>query len=168
MQNLIETFDKIYAVDQEKIEKMSKINIAPGGKLPLPEKGEATTVFSVSSPTLETLPDGKQFGNIRVKIYNDQTDLIYDWNLSKTAWIGIRKEFKRLNMPMDQEAKCLINIPITIAGKDWKSAPQEMWQNIGGKRISPKTYNITIRDDIMKMNENKSGEISSQTDLMTF
>ncbi len=173
MQNIVEMFDKIYNVDQEKIDKMSRIDIAPGGKLPLPEKGESMTVFAIAAPTLVTLPDGKKFGNIRIKLYNSKQDVPFDWNLSKTAWMGIRKEFARLKMQIDQEMKCLIGVPITITGKDWNTAPSEIWQTdpITGKKVSPKTYNINIREDLMEANKNKANEGTTgldKPDLMSF
>lgn len=169
MTAVFDQLNKLYQVDEEKIDKMSKINMAPCGLLPMPEIGESITVIPKTSPTIEMLPDGNQFANIRASIYGRLDSEIYDWHLSRTAWLGIRKEYKRLNMPMDSECKCIIGIPITISGKAWNDAPAHMHKMVEGRKITPKTYNISVRDDLSKSSQEQEQSMSSsQATLMTF
>lgn len=170
--SIVQEIKQMYSIDEEKIDKMSKINMAPGGKLPLPSIGESITVVPTSGPIISTLPDGNRIANIKVYVQRDVERLLYDWPLSKTAVMGIFKEIKRLEITLDDNMTCIKNIPITIVGKEWGTAPANFWSSnqTTGVKTPPKTYGITFRTDLQEQAIQKETIIGgiNAPDLMNF
>jgi hypothetical protein len=172
MASIKEVMDKLYQIDDEKIKKMASVDIATGGVLPLPEKGESVNVRILSAPKHvinEKLPNKEGAISARCVIFGKESDLQYDLWLSSTIYKGILAELKKNNIPIDSDLKCLVNRVFTIAGKEWPNAPREMFKidEVTRKPIAPKTYGVALRLDL----EAKATPVEptgTAPDLMTF
>lgn len=172
MATIKETMDKLYQIDEEKIKKMASVDIATGGVLPLPEKGDSVNIRILSPPkhvVNEKLPNKEGAISARCVIFGKESDLQYDLWLSSTIYKGILAELKKNNIPTDNDLKCVVNRIFTIAGKEWPTAPKEMWKidEVTKKPVAPKTYGVAIRLDL----ESKIVPIEptgTTPDLMTF
>jgi len=172
MASIKETMDSMYQIDEEKINKMASVDIATGGVLPLPEKGESINVVILSAPkhiVNEKLPNKEGAISTRCVIYGKESDLQYDMWLSSTIYKGILAELKKNKIPADADLKCIVNRVFTIAGKEWPNAPKEMWtiDEFTHKPVAPKTYGVALRLDL----EQKAAQVEPQgtaPDLMTF
>lgn len=173
MASIKELMDKTYAIDETKIKKMADVDIATGGALPLPEKGESVNIRVLSPPrhvTNEKLPDKEKGAfSARCVIFGKEEGVTYDFWVSSTIYKGLLAEFKKNNIPADAELKCIIGRVITIAGKEWPNAPKEMWKidEITHKPIAPKTYGVALRLDL----EAKAAPVAPQgtaPDLLSF
>lgn len=171
--NIKELMDKSYAIDEAKIKKMADVDIASGGALPLPEKGESVNIRVLSPPRYvppnEKLPNKDGSYSARCVIFGKEVDLQYDFWVGATIYKGILAELKKNNIPTDAELKCIIGRIFTIVGRDWPNAPKEMWKidEFTHKPVAPKTYGIALRLDL----EQKAAPVSPQgtsPDLMTF
>jgi hypothetical protein len=164
--------DKMYAVDETKIGKMASVDIASGGQLPLPEKGESVNIRILTAPRLvtnEKLPN-KESSSARCVIYGRESDLQYDFWLSSTIYKGILAELKKAKIPVDDDLKCIVGHVFTIAGREWPNAPKEMWKidEVTKKPIAPKTYSIALRQDLESKAAPAPGPEGTAPDLMTF
>jgi hypothetical protein len=150
---LKEQMDKMFEVDEEKIGKMASVDIATGGQLPLPEKGESVNVRILRPPRHvqnEKLPNQEGMITARCVIYGKEDDLQYDLILSSTIYKGMLAEFKKNNIPVDSDLKCIVGRIFTIAGREWTNAPKDMWRidEATGKSVPPKTYSVALRLDL--------------------
>lgn len=172
MASIKELMDKTYAIDEAKIKKMADVDIASGGALPLPEKGESVNIRVLSAPrhvANEKLPNKEGAFSARCVIFGKEADMQYDFWVSSTIYKGILAELKKNNIPADAELKCIVGRVFTIAGKEWPNAPKEMWKidEFTHKPVAPKTYGVALRMDL----EQKAAPIAPQgtaPDLMTF
>lgn len=106
--------DEAFGVDEEKIQKMADFKGSEGGIFPMPHIGDNRMFTIVSDPYLaenDKLPGGKSHF---VKVRADGIE--YDLPLSKTTWMGIRKEMKRIGFT-DLKSRTFV-----IVGKAWKEA----------------------------------------------
>lgn len=164
--------DKKYEVDQTKIGKMASVDIASGGVLPLPEKGESINVRILTPPKQvknEKLPKGESY-TARCVIYGKEQELQYDFWVSSTIYKGMLAEMQKAKIPVDSELKCLTNRIFTIAGRDWSNAPKEMWKidDITKKSVSPKTYSIALRLDLEARGASVPSSEGTAPELMQF
>lgn len=172
MASIKELMDKTYAIDETKIKKMADVDIASGGALPLPEKGESVNIRVLAPPrhvSNEKLPNKEGAFSARCVIFGKESDMQYDFWVSSTIYKGILAELKKNNVPADAELKCIVGRVFTIAGKEWPNAPKEMWKidEFTHKPVAPKTYGVALRLDL----EQKAAPVTPQgtsPDLMTF
>lgn len=172
MASIKETMDKLYQIDEEKIKKMASVDIATGGVLPLPEKGDSVNIRILGVPKHvinEKLPNKEGAISARCVVFGKENELQYDLWLSSTIYKGMLAELKKNNIPIDSDLKCIVNRIFTIAGKEWPSAPKEMWRidEVTKKPIAPKTYGVALRLDL----EAKAVPVEpagTTPDLMTF
>ena len=167
-----EQMDKMFAVDETKVAKMASVDIATGGQLPLPEKGESINIRILTAPkhvVNEKLPNKEGMITARCVIFGKENDLQYDLILSSTIYKGVLAEMKKSKIPVDSDLKCVVNRVFTIAGKEWPNAPREMWRvdDLTKKPIAPKTYSVALRLDL----ESKAAPIvpeGTAPDLLNF
>ena len=166
--------DKIFNVDQAKVEKMASVDIATGGILPLPEKGESVNIRVLTAPKRvinDKLPNKEGMITSRCVIYGREADLQYDFIISSTIYKGILAELKKAKVPVDDDLKCVVNRIFTVAGREWPSAPKEMWKidDATKKPVAPKTYSVALRLDLeAKAAVSPVGPEGTAPDLMTF
>lgn len=165
--------DKMFSVDEAKIGKMASVDIASGGILPLPEKGESVNIRILTVPKRvinEKLPNKEGMITSRCVIYGRESDLQYDFIISSTIYKGILAEMKKAKIPADDDLKCVVNRVFTIAGREWPSAPKEMWKidDSTKKPVSPKTYSVALRLDLEAKAAPAPGLEGTAPDLMTF
>jgi hypothetical protein len=173
MASIKEQMDKMFGIDQSKIDKMASVNIATGGQLPLPEKGESVNIRILTAPkhvVNEKLPNKEGMVTSRCVIFGRETDLQYDIILSSTIYKGILAELKKNNVPTDSDLKCIVNRVFTIAGKEWPSAPKEMWKidDVTKRPVAPKTYSVALRTDLESSVASTTEPTGSAPDLMNF
>lgn len=164
--------DKMYAIDETKIGKMASVDIASGGILPLPEKGESVTIRILLAPkhvVNDKLPNRESI-TARCVVYGRESDLQYDFWISSTIYKGILAEMKKAKMPVDEDLKCIVGRIFTIAGRDWQNAPKEMFKidDITKKPVAPKTYSVALRLDLEAKASPTPGPEGTTPDLMTF
>jgi|SRR3972149_1609836 len=172
MASIKETMDKMFGIDQGKIDKMASVNIATGGQLPLPEKGQSVNIRILSPPkhvANEKLPNKEGMIVSRCVIFGRETEVQYDLILSSTIYKGILAELKKNNVPTDSDLKCIVNRIFTIAGKEWGSAPKEMWRidDLTKRPVAPKTYSVALRLDLESQMA-PTEPAGSAPDLMSF
>lgn len=165
--------DKMYAVDETKIGKMASVDIASGGVLPLPEKGESVNIRILNAPrhvANEKLPNKEGAISARCVIYGRESDLQYDFWLSSTIYKGILAELKKAKIPVDDDLKCIVGRVFTIAGREWPNAPKEMFKidEVTKKPLAPKTYSVALRTDLETKAAPAPGPEGTAPDLMTF
>lgn len=168
-----QTMDKMYAVDESKIGKMASVDIASGGVLPLPEKGESVNIRILSAPKTvlnEKLPNKEGAISARCVIYGKETDLQYDFWISSTIYKGILAELKKAKIPVDDDLKCIVNRVFTIAGREWPNAPKEMFRidDATKKPVPPKTYSVALRLDLEARATPAPGPEGTSPDLINF
>ena len=143
-----------FAIDEEKIGKMASTDIALGGRIKMPEKGEQITIWLTTSPKYienPKLPTGSAFVS-RAKKYNpdkknfDEIEADFIW--ASTTYKTFAAELKRKKM--DRSEVAMKNRIITIVGRDWANADKSIWKTneITGESTSPKTYSLEIRQDL--------------------
>ncbi len=167
------TMDKMYAVDESKIGKMADVDIASGGTLPLPEKGESVNIRFLRAPkhvANEKLPNKEGAISARCVIFGRESELTYDLWVSSTIYKGILAELKKAKIPVDDDLKCIVNRVFTIAGREWPNAPKEMFKidDITKKPVAPKTYSVALRTDLEAKAAPAPGPEGTAPDLMTF
>lgn len=166
--------EKAYSVDEEKINKMASVDMASGGILPLPEKGDSINIRIVTAPKLVMNdkiqnPDKKSWTS-RCVIYGRESELQYDFWIASTIFKGFLAEMKKAKIPVDDDLKCMVGRIFTIAGREWLNAPKEMFKvnDVTKKLEAPKTYGVALRLDL----EAKASQVPSMEgtvpDLMTF
>lgn len=166
--------EKMYSVDPTKIDKMASVDIASGGILPLPEKGESVNIRMLTAPKLvtnEKLPNpDKKSWTSRCVIYGKEADLQYDFWVSSTIFKGVLAEMKKAKIPVDDDMKCVVGHIFTIAGREWPNAPKEMWRvdEVTQKLVAPKTYSVALRLDLEAKAAPAPGLEGTAPDLMTF
>jgi hypothetical protein len=165
--------DKMYAVDDSKIGKMASVDIASGGVLPLPEKGESVNIRILSPPKHvinDKLPNKEGAITARCVIYGRESDLQYDFWLSSTIYKGVLAELRKGKIPVDDDLKCIVGRVFTIAGREWPHAPKEMFKidEVTKKPIAPKTYSVALRTDLEAKAAPAPGPEGTAPDLMTF
>ena len=166
--------DKMFAVDEAKIGKMASVDIATGGVLPLPEKGESVNIRVLTAPKRvvnEKLPNKEGMITSRCVIFGKEAELQYDFIISSTIYKGILAEMKKAKIPVDDDLKCVVNRIFTVAGREWPNAPKEMFKidDVTKRPVAPKTYSVALRLDL----EAKAATVSvgpegTAPDLMTF
>lgn len=165
--------DKMFSVDETKIGKMASVDIASGGVLPLPEKGESVNIRILVAPKRvinDKLPNKEGMITSRCVIYGRETDLQYDFIISSTIYKGILAEMKKAKIPVDDDLKCVVNRVFTIAGRDWSNAPKEMWKidDATKRPVAPKTYSVALRLDLEAKATPAPGPEGTTPDLMQF
>lgn len=165
--------DKMYQVDDTKIGKMASVDIATGGVLPLPEKGESVNIRILAPPKHvlnEKLPNKEGAISARCVIFGKEEDLQYDFWLSSTIYKGILAELKKAKIPVDDDLKCIVGHIFTIAGRDWPNAPKEMFKidDITKKPVPPKTYSVALRLDLESRATPAPGPEGTAPDLLNF
>lgn len=165
--------DKMFSVDEAKIGKMASVDIATGGVLPLPEKGESVNIRVLTAPKRvvnDKLPNKEGMITSRCVIYGRESDLQYDFIVSSTIYKGILAEMKKAKIPVDDDLKCIVNRVFTIAGREWANGPKEMWKmdDITKKLVPPKTYSVALRLDLESKAAPVPGPEGTAPDLMTF
>lgn len=113
MVTLVE-LDEEFGIDDEKVQKMADFKGSEGGLYPMPHIGDSRTFTIVSDPYMvenDKLPQGKS-NFVRVM----DSAIEYDLPLSKTTWMGIRKEMVK------HDLKDIKGRSFTIVGKEWKEA----------------------------------------------
>lgn len=162
--SIVQLLDKIHNVDHNKIDKISDIDYAIGGLLPLPEKGESVNIRIIEKPRYV---NDKIF--VRCVIYGRETDLQYDLYMSTTIYKGIIAEIRREKIPVDDDLKCIVEHVFTIAGRDWYTAPREMWRfdKMTKKYVPPKIYAVGIRLDLEKQ-DNLAKDMNQVSKDMVF
>ena len=173
MATIKDQMDKMFGIDQTKIDKMASVNIATGGQLPLPEKGQSVNIRILTPPkhvVNEKLPNKEGMITSRCVVYGHESDLQYDIILSSTIYKGILAELKKNNVPVDSDLKCIVNRVFTIAGKEWPSAPKEMWRidDTTKRPVAPKTYSVALRLDLEANVAAATEPVGSAPDLMSF
>lgn len=169
-----EQMDKMFGVDDTKISKMASVDIATGGQLPLPEKGESVNIKILTAPKYvppnEKLPNKEGMITSRCVIFGKENELQYDVILSSTIYKGMLAELKKNSIPVDSDMKCLMNRIFTIAGKEWPNAPKEMWKidDFTKKPVAPKTYSVALRTDLESKVVDVIAPQGTAPDLMTF
>ncbi len=172
--SLKDIMDKAFKVDEAKIAKMAEVDIASGGQLPLLEKGESITIKFVTAPKHvlnEKLPNKEGAITARCVVHRREDGLTYDLWISSTIYKGLLTELKKAKVPVDNDLTCIVGRIFTIVGKDWHSAPKDMWKinEVTKKPESPKTYGISLRTDLEQQNVgNENVETGKQPDLMGF
>lgn len=144
--------DSTFEVDPEKIDNMAKNDIASGGQLPLPGIGEHVNIKYIGSPRLvenEKMAGGKAFV-ARCVIFGEDDGLQFDVFLPSTIYKGMLAELKKFNVEVDDDMKCIVHRVFTVSGKQWDTAPKEMWRDdpLSGRPVPPKTYNTALRPDL--------------------
>lgn len=165
--------DKMFQVDETKIGKMASVDIASGGVLPLPEKGESINIRVLTAPKHvinEKLPNKEGMNTSRCVIYGRESDLQYDFIISSTIYKGILAELKKAKVPVDEDLKCIINRVFTIAGREWPNAPKEMWKidDVTKRPVAPKTYSVALRVDLEAKAAPPPGPEGTAPELMSF
>lgn len=165
--------DKMFQVDETKIGKMASVDIASGGLLPLPEKGESINIRVLTAPKHvinEKLPNKEGMNTSRCVIYGRESDLQYDFIISSTIYKGILAELKKAKVPVDEDLKCIINRVFTIAGREWPNAPKEMWKidDVTKRPVAPKTYSVALRVDLEAKAAPPPGPEGTAPELMSF
>lgn len=165
--------EKQYGVDQAKIDKMANVDIASGGVLPLPEKGESVNIRILTAPkkvTNDKLPQKEGAWTSRCVIYGRESELQYDFWVSSTIFKGILAEMKKAKIPVDDDLKCVVGRVFTLAGREWPSAPKEMWKpdEVTHKLIAPKTYSVALRLDLESKAEPAPGPEGTAPDILNF
>lgn len=173
MASIKEQMDKMFGIDQAKIDKMASVNIATGGQLPLPEKGQSVNIRILTAPkhvVNDKLPNKEGMITSRCVIYGREADVQYDIVLSSTIYKGILAELKKNSVPTDSDLKCIVNRVFTIAGKEWTTAPKEMWKidEITKRPVAPKTYSVALRTDLESQVAVANEPTGSAPDLMSF
>src|SRR3989344_5634642 len=118
--SLKDTIDKMYQIDEAKIAKMAEVDIASGGILPMPDKGEAVTIRFLTAPkhiVNEKLPNKEGAITARCVIVGREADLQYDFWISSTIYKGLLAELKKAKIPVDDDLKCVVGHVFTIAGR---------------------------------------------------
>lgn len=165
--------DKMFQVDTAKIDKMASVDIASGGVLPLPEKGESANIRVLTAPKHvinEKLPNKEGMITSRCVIYGRESDLQYDFIISSTIYKGILAEMKKAKIPADDDLKCIVGHIFTIAGREWPNAPKEMWKldEVTQKLVAPKTYSVALRLDLEAKTVSAPGPEGTAPDLLAF
>jgi hypothetical protein len=165
--------DKMYQIDEAKIGKMASVDIASGGVLPLPEKGESVNIRILGAPkhvVNEKLPNKEGAITARCVIYGREADLQYDFWISSTIYKGLLAELKKAKIPVDDDLKCVVGRIFTIAGREWPNAPKEMFKidDVTKKPVAPKTYSVALRLDLEAKVTSAPGPEGTAPDLMTF
>lgn len=165
--------DKMFSVDNTKIDKMASVDIATGGVLPLPEKGESINIRVLTVPKRvinDKLPNKEGMITSRCVIYGRESELQYDFVISSTIYKGILAEMKKAKIPVDDDLKCVASRVFTIAGREWPSAPKEMWKpdEVTKKLVAPKTYSVALRLDLEARATTAPGPEGTSPDLLNF
>jgi len=165
--------DKMFSVDDTKIGKMASVDIASGGILPLPEKGESVNIRVLTAPKRvvnDKLPNKEGMITSRCVIYGRESELQYDFIISSTIYKGILAEMKKAKIPVDDDLKCITNRVFTIAGREWPNAPKEMWKpdEVTKKLVAPKTYSVALRLDLEAKAAPAPGPEGTAPDIMNF
>lgn len=146
--NIKGQLDTMFRVDEEAIRKAANFDIASGGLLPMPERGESVNVRFICSPY--RLSGGSGVYMTKVVIYGREDDLQYDFIITSQIYKGILSEMEKAKMPVDINLECIVNRVFTIAGREWTLAPRELWDiyEITKKPIAPKVYAVALRLDL--------------------
>lgn len=164
--NIKSDMAKTFEIDHDVISKMASIDIASGGIIPLPEKGESVNVRFLGPPR----KIGKTY-MARCAIYGREYDLQYDIPILSTMAKGIFAEFQKAKIPIDDELKCIVGRIFTVAGREW-SAPRGLWKidDVTRRPYAPKVLVMALRLDLeAKMaSSSEEGKEYSGHDLMTF
>jgi hypothetical protein len=163
--NILEDMKKEFEIDWSIIERVSKIDIASGGRLPLPEKGESVNVRFLTDP--------KRLGSIyyaRCVIYGRESDLQYDCLLPCTLMKWVFSEFEKAKIPIDNMLKCMVGRVFTIAGREWYDCPRELWRpdEVTHKLIAPKTFLAALRLDLEAKAAPSPGPEGTAPDLLFY
>jgi hypothetical protein len=165
--------DKMFQVDDTKIGKMASVDIASGGVLPLPEKGESVNIRVLTVPKRvvnDKLPNKEGMITSRCVIYGREGELQYDFIISSTIYKGILAEMKKAKIPVDDDLKCIVNHIFTIVGREWPNAPSQMFKidDVTKKPVPPKTYSVALRLDLEASAAPAPGPEGTAPDIMNF
>lgn len=163
-QNVKSDMEKIFCIEEEKIKRLASVDIASGGILPMPYKGESVNVRIVGSPRKQV-----NLYISRCVIFGREDDLQYELMISSVLAKGIFSELLKTKIEIDDSLKCIVGRVFTIAGRDWPTAPKELWKidDITKKPVSPKVYMVALRFDLEVMG-NKIRLEEEGPDLVTF
>lgn len=145
IRNIKSDMEKIFGIDYVIIRKMASIDIASGGTLPLPQKGESVNIRMLSTPR----KIGKTYMT-RCIIYGREEDLQYDIPILSTMAKGIFVELQKAKMPVDDSLKMIVGRVFTIAGREWAGAPKELWKidDLTRRPTAPRVLVVALRLDL--------------------
>lgn len=148
-----EEFKKVEGIEEEKIEKMAKVQVSEGGRIELPQPGEELLVYITRNPVKVEAEKLKERGieasffarcrkvtvkNGEVKVGNVE----YDLPISKTMGMTAAASLKRAGFePGDLEGKVFL-----ITARIWRDAPKEY----KGDKEYVKTYVMAYKEELTR------------------
>jgi hypothetical protein len=138
-----------FGIEEEKIEKMSKVQISEGGRIQLPDIGEELIVYITKDPqpvTAEKLKargiEEALFARCR-KVEDGELSLVeYDLPMSKTMVMTAAASLMRNGL--DPKKESLVGKVFLIVAREWKDAPKEYREQKG----KVKTYVMVYKPDL--------------------
>lgn len=143
--NIKDDMIKTFSIETHIIDKMASIDIASGGTLPLPQKGESVNVRMLSTP--------RKIGRIymtRCVIHGREVDLQYYIPILSTMAKSIFVELQKAKMPVDDSLKMIVGRVFTIVGREWAGAPKELWKidDLTRRPTAPRVLVVALRLDL--------------------
>ena len=141
---------KIYKIEDEKVERMAKVQVSEGGRIELPKPGESLLVYITRNPVKVEADKLKERGidvalfarcrKVLVRNGSVEIDTVeYDLPMSKTMVMSCVASLKRAGSDMNLEGKVFL-----IVARDWKTAPEEYKKDKG----VVKTYAMVYKPDL--------------------
>ncbi len=142
-----ETFE----IEEEKVEKMSKVQVSEGGRIQLPEPGEELLVVITKEPVEVESEKLKEMGIERamfarcrkVEVKNGKVEVgmtEYDLPMSKTMVMSAAASMKREGVDPND----IVGRVFLITARYWKDAPEEYRRGKG----KVKTYVMSYKPDL--------------------
>jgi hypothetical protein len=138
-----------FGIDEEKIEKMSKVQVSEGGRIQLPDIGEELIVYITKDPqpvTAEKLKargiEEALFARCRKVEDGELSKAEYDLPMSKTMVMTAASSLMRNGL--DPKRESLVGKVFLIVAREWKDAPKEYREQKG--RV--KTYVMVYKPDL--------------------
>jgi hypothetical protein len=140
---------KKFGIEDEKIEKMAKVQVAEGGRIQLPDIGEELIVYITKDPqpvTAEKLKamgiDEALFARCRKVEDGELSAVEYDLPMSKTMAMTAAASLQRHGL--DPRRESLAGKVFLIVAREWKDAPREYREQKG----VVKTYVMVYKPDL--------------------
>jgi hypothetical protein len=161
-QDMIDTFQ----IDPEVIKAYSKLDIASGGRLPMPCPGESINIRILRPPKIV----GKGMYDGLCTIYGRECDLQYKIQIASNIARGIFAEMEKAGISVDNELKCIVNRVFTIVGRQWNAASKELWtiDAVTHRPVAPTVYVVALREDLEASDIIRKEDITKMPDLNEF
>jgi hypothetical protein len=138
-----------FGIDEEKIERMSKVQVSEGGRIQLPDIGEELIVYITKDPqpvTAEKLKargiEEALFARCRKVEDGELSKAEYDLPMSKTMVMTAASSLRRNGLDPNRES--LVGKVFLIVAREWKDAPKEYREQKG----KVKTYVMVYKPDL--------------------